>query len=58
MIHMQIKWVHYQIIEFIFTRIIMIELILLEGRVSPSIFFSQYNTPVDYQGEEACSKVY
>lgn len=52
---MQMKCVHYQIINFIFTMIIMIELILLEGRVSPTIFISQYNT-VDDQVEEDCSK--
>lgn len=56
MMHMQMKCVHYQIINFIFTMIIMIELILLEGRVSPSII-SQYNT-IDDQVEEDCAKVY
>lgn len=52
---MQIRCVHYLIIKFIFTMIIMVELILLDRRVSPSTFITQYNA-IEYQVEEDCSK--
>lgn len=52
---MQMRSVHYLIINFIFTIIVMIELILLDGRVAPSIFITQYSA-MEYQLEEDCSK--
>ena len=52
---MQMRSVHYLIINFTFTIIVMVELILLNGRVAPSIFITQYSA-MEYHVEQDCSK--